>query len=399
MDSSIAVSAKRYRYTGKERDEETGLDSMGVRYYAAWLGRWTSSDPIGIGDGVNRFAYVSGNPVGLRDPSGTQKEGGSMFDVFKDPEAQAAWRERQAAAAHDDKVLRGSIKMAVAQYDERLRAEDAHRVEQLEKMYEGRAYLAGRPESYFKPGGEGHQRVADFRDSLVHSLKLTEGQPLEDRVAALEALNARAVASIDWRADAATDIALVEAAMSTGLAVGARGLGVAPEPGTPAPLPAEAVGSTRPNGMGATVHGDVAAPSASGGRGSTSPGGSGNTVAEVAPAPARTEARFGNAATSDYKKTFFDANPELKGEVVVHHAVEQQVLKRHPGLVTESEMHSLENLRGVPKPINSAVHLSAIRKAWNRFYKSNPNPSLQDILDQATLIDDQFGHLFRPPVR
>ncbi len=65
VNSGIAASAKRYRYTGKERDEETGLDSMGVRYYAAWLGRWTSSDPIGIGDGVNRFAYVSGNPVGL----------------------------------------------------------------------------------------------------------------------------------------------------------------------------------------------------------------------------------------------------------------------------------------------------------------------------------------------
>jgi RHS repeat-associated protein len=71
VDSGIGVSAKRYRYTGKERDEETGLDHMGARYYAAWLGRWTSGDPIGLGDGVNRFAYVSGNPVGMRDPSGT----------------------------------------------------------------------------------------------------------------------------------------------------------------------------------------------------------------------------------------------------------------------------------------------------------------------------------------
>jgi RHS repeat-associated protein len=74
VDSGIAASAKRYRYTGKERDEETGLDHMGARYYAAWLGRWTSADPIGLGDGVNRFAYVSGNPVGLRDPSGTTGE-------------------------------------------------------------------------------------------------------------------------------------------------------------------------------------------------------------------------------------------------------------------------------------------------------------------------------------
>lgn len=71
VDSAIAVSAKRYRYTGKERDEETGLDLMGARYYASWLGRWTAGDPIGLGDGVNRYAYVRGRPTALRDPSGT----------------------------------------------------------------------------------------------------------------------------------------------------------------------------------------------------------------------------------------------------------------------------------------------------------------------------------------
>jgi len=65
------VSAKRYRYIGKERDEETGLYHLGARYYASWLGRWTAVDPIGLGDGVNRYAYSRGNPVGLRDPSGT----------------------------------------------------------------------------------------------------------------------------------------------------------------------------------------------------------------------------------------------------------------------------------------------------------------------------------------
>lgn len=64
------VSQKRYRYTGMERDEETGLQCHGVRYYATWLGRWTSADPIGLGDGVDRFAYCHGNPVILRDPTG-----------------------------------------------------------------------------------------------------------------------------------------------------------------------------------------------------------------------------------------------------------------------------------------------------------------------------------------
>lgn len=70
-NSGIEVSAKRYRYIGKERDEETGLYYCEARYYACWLGRWTAADPIGLGDGVNRYAYSRGNPIKLSDPSGT----------------------------------------------------------------------------------------------------------------------------------------------------------------------------------------------------------------------------------------------------------------------------------------------------------------------------------------
>jgi RHS repeat-associated protein len=55
-----------------ERDEETGLQCHGVRYYAPWLGRWVSADPIGLADGVNRFAYVNGSPVASTDSNGMQ---------------------------------------------------------------------------------------------------------------------------------------------------------------------------------------------------------------------------------------------------------------------------------------------------------------------------------------
>ena len=58
------------RNTGKEKDEESGLYYHGARYYACWLGRWTAVDPIGIGDGLNVYMYVHGNPVKLQDPSG-----------------------------------------------------------------------------------------------------------------------------------------------------------------------------------------------------------------------------------------------------------------------------------------------------------------------------------------
>ncbi len=68
--STVDVSPRRYRYTGKEKDEETGLYYHGARYYAAWLGRWTAADPSGLVDGVNLYGYVRGSPVGLVDPDG-----------------------------------------------------------------------------------------------------------------------------------------------------------------------------------------------------------------------------------------------------------------------------------------------------------------------------------------
>jgi RHS repeat-associated protein len=68
--AGVEVSERRYRYTGKERDDETGLGYHGARYYALWLGRWTSADPAGIVDGPGLYTYVGSNPVVFHDPSG-----------------------------------------------------------------------------------------------------------------------------------------------------------------------------------------------------------------------------------------------------------------------------------------------------------------------------------------
>ena len=73
--NATEMSLKRYRYTGKERDEENGFTYHRARYYAPWLGRWTACDPIGIGDGTNVYQYVSANPIRLVDDRGL--EGGS----------------------------------------------------------------------------------------------------------------------------------------------------------------------------------------------------------------------------------------------------------------------------------------------------------------------------------
>ncbi len=68
----VVEAPKRYRYTGKELDRETGFYYYGLRYYASWLGRWTSVDPAGAADGLTPYAYVRNNPVRMVDPMGAQ---------------------------------------------------------------------------------------------------------------------------------------------------------------------------------------------------------------------------------------------------------------------------------------------------------------------------------------
>jgi RHS repeat-associated protein len=79
------LSDKRYRYTGKEKDEETGLYYHGARYYVPWLGRWTAADPEGLIDGPNLYAYSQNNPVGLLDPSGTQTKPTEINNLNNSP--------------------------------------------------------------------------------------------------------------------------------------------------------------------------------------------------------------------------------------------------------------------------------------------------------------------------
>nr|RBQ84596.1 hypothetical protein FVER53263_10758 [Fusarium verticillioides] len=64
-------ASRKYRFAGYERDKETGLYYCNARYYAPWLGRWMSPDPIGTKDGLNLYCYCGNDPVNYIDPTGT----------------------------------------------------------------------------------------------------------------------------------------------------------------------------------------------------------------------------------------------------------------------------------------------------------------------------------------
>jgi len=61
--------ANPVQYTGRENDQ-TGLYYYRARYYDPQLKRFISEDPIGLGGGVNQYAYVGGNPINFIDPWG-----------------------------------------------------------------------------------------------------------------------------------------------------------------------------------------------------------------------------------------------------------------------------------------------------------------------------------------
>jgi len=74
-----SFAKKRYRFMGKERDEDSGLSYHGARYYASWLGRWTACDPSGSKDILQLYCFVRCNPLVMIDPSGASAALGSAF--------------------------------------------------------------------------------------------------------------------------------------------------------------------------------------------------------------------------------------------------------------------------------------------------------------------------------
>ncbi|MCF8449456.1 MAG: FG-GAP-like repeat-containing protein [Taibaiella sp.] len=88
--NAAECSLKRYRYTGKERDEETGLNYHGARYYALWLARWISNDPM-----ESKFApqppntYCRNNPIVRHDPNGAEDEKSENRNAKRQVKAEA----------------------------------------------------------------------------------------------------------------------------------------------------------------------------------------------------------------------------------------------------------------------------------------------------------------------
>ena len=109
----------RQKFTGYERDEETGLDFAEARYYYNNHGRFTAVDPL-LASGksadpqtFNRYAYVMNQPLTLTDPTGLQAATNpTKAKVSDDPTNIVGWK------------IRGSGENLVPKGDSELRGDD-----------------------------------------------------------------------------------------------------------------------------------------------------------------------------------------------------------------------------------------------------------------------------------
>jgi RHS repeat-associated protein len=102
----VQSSFKRYRYQGKERDEETGLYYYGARYYACWLGRWLSVDPVTKNGGAfktNLFQFVRGNPLRYFDPDGKDEKSFHVTTTDRREDERASNRKIWDAMSLDER--------------------------------------------------------------------------------------------------------------------------------------------------------------------------------------------------------------------------------------------------------------------------------------------------------
>jgi RHS repeat-associated protein len=192
-------AAKRYRYTGKERDEETGFTYFGARYQAVWLGCWTSTDPALLQDGINLYCFTRGNPVTLIDKIGTDSTSATQTPTVLGADFEQLVEKRHAYDTLEPTLLGGtekekSLVSQLIYIGESAYTECSNKVSSKELFDRGAAILAeelGLQTQYVEAAHRGvrkHEEMQTaqkglYTDALYYELTTEQHEAIkEDRV-------------------------------------------------------------------------------------------------------------------------------------------------------------------------------------------------------------------------
>ena len=120
----------RFKFTGKERDSETGMDYFGARYYEKDLSIWLSVDPmIDKHPDYSGYAYCYNNPTNLIDPFG-------LDTILVDRKGNFAEKTLSDNVNDFDVIVKVSKKEREANkinYNKKGKLRKRHKQQQLEK--------------------------------------------------------------------------------------------------------------------------------------------------------------------------------------------------------------------------------------------------------------------------
>jgi RHS repeat-associated protein len=196
--SLAEVSLKRYRFSGQERDQDTGLYDYGARHYAPWLGRWLSPDPAGPVDGLNLYAFVGGNPVTWEDGGGLAKKTkkassktASTKSTGKSPskkqkkQVSKNAKQKAKAVAQGGGVLSKAAQKRLAKKSVTPKKQSPRQKEKREKLAAQFAAPASAVGHYYKGTEIGMQSLFGSTSTLTDDIKFR----LETDIAAFKVTN------------------------------------------------------------------------------------------------------------------------------------------------------------------------------------------------------------------
>jgi RHS repeat-associated protein len=117
-----ADTGLRQKFTGKERDTESGFDYFGMRYGSAAQGRFTGADPGGAGAEVgvpqswHGYAYALNNPLKYVDPDGAKPAptGNWLRRALAGPELAQQIDDAELRGQQDAAKVTASVYLAAA---------------------------------------------------------------------------------------------------------------------------------------------------------------------------------------------------------------------------------------------------------------------------------------------